>query len=167
MEELIEQGVVDAVLDITTTELADELCGGLLSAGPYRLEAAGARGIPQVVLPGAIDMVNFATPDTVPAKYVDRFFCAHSPNTTLMRTQREENLVLGRWVGDKLAKAKRPALLILPLRGFSMYDCAGGAFHAPECDRAFMGRKCPNSKVGYTSQQSRHHITSPVLSICT
>jgi uncharacterized protein (UPF0261 family) len=138
MEELADQGVVDAVLDITTTELADELCGGLLSAGPYRLEAAGGRGIPQVVLPGAIDMVNFTTPDTVPAKYVDRLFCAHSPNTTLMRTQREENLVLGRWVGDKLAKAKRPALLILPLRGFSMYDCAGGAFHAPECDRAFM-----------------------------
>jgi uncharacterized protein (UPF0261 family) len=138
MEELVVQGAVDAVLDLTTTELADELCGGFLSAGPHRLEAAGARGIPQVVLPGAIDMVNFTTPDTVPAKYADRLLYLHSPNTTLMRTTTEENVTLGRWVGGKLAKAKRPAVLILPLGGFSDYDRAGGVFYAPDADRAFM-----------------------------
>ncbi len=138
MEELIEQGVIDAVLDLTTTELADELCGGFLSAGPLRLQAAGSRGVPQVVLPGAMDMVNFTTPDTVPAKYADRLFYAHSPNTTLMRTTTEENVVLGRWVGEKLSHAKRPAVLILPLGGFSEYDRPGGVFYAPETDQAFM-----------------------------
>lgn len=138
MEELIAQGAVDAVLDITTTELADDLCGGFLSAGAHRLEAAGARGIPQVVLPGALDMVNFTTPDTVPAKYADRLLAIHSPNTTLMRTTAEENRVLGRLVGEKLARAKRPALLMLPLKGFSIYDRAGGVFDAPDSDRAFM-----------------------------
>ena len=138
MEELIKQGAVDAVLDITTTELADELCGGFLSAGAYRLEAAGARGIPQVVLPGALDMVNFTTPDTVPAKYAARLLAIHSPNTTLMRTTAEENRALGRCVGEKLAQARRPALLMVPLRGFSIYDRVGGVFHAPDNDRAFM-----------------------------
>jgi uncharacterized protein (UPF0261 family) len=138
MEELVEQGVVDAVLDLTTTELADELCGGFLSAGPLRLQAAGSRGIPQVVLPGAMDMVNFTTPDTVPAKYADRLLYSHSPNTTLMRTTTDENVILGRWVGEKLAHAKRPAVLILPLGGFSVYDRVGGVFYAPQTDSAFM-----------------------------
>jgi len=126
------------VLDLTTTELADELCGGVLSAGPDRLQAAGFRGIPQVVLPGAMDMVNFTTPDTVPAKYADRLLYSHSPNTTLMRTTAEESVILGRWIGEKLAQAKRPAVLILPLGGFSEYDRAGGVFYAPETDQALM-----------------------------
>jgi uncharacterized protein (UPF0261 family) len=138
MEELIAQGAIDAVLDLTITELADELCGGFLSAGPDRLEAAGRRGIPQVVLPGAIDMVNFTTPDTVPERYRNRLLHAHSPNTTLMRTTGEENATLGRWVGEKLSRAKRRAVLILPLLGFSEYDRADGVFHAPDSDLAFI-----------------------------
>jgi uncharacterized protein (UPF0261 family) len=138
MEELIAQGAIDAVLDLTITELADELCGGFLSAGPHRLEAAGRRGIPQVVLPGAIDMVNFTTPDTVPERYRNRRLHSHSPNTTLMRTTTEENVTLGRWVGEKLCRAKRRAVLILPLQGFSEYDRAGGVFHAPDSDLAFI-----------------------------
>jgi uncharacterized protein (UPF0261 family) len=138
MEELIAEGAIHAVLDLTTTELADELCGGKLSAGPHRLEAAGARGIPQVVLPGAMDMVNFGPPETVPAKYADRRLYRHSPSTTLMRTTVEENRVLGQWVGEKMAKAGGPSVLILPLRGFSEYDREGGVFHDPEADRAFM-----------------------------
>ena len=83
-------------------------------------------------------MVNFTTPDTVPAKYKDRLFYSHSPNTTLMRTTTEENVILGRWVGEKLAYAKRRAVLILPLGGFSEYDRSGGVFYAPETDHAFM-----------------------------
>jgi uncharacterized protein (UPF0261 family) len=138
MEELIAQGAIDAVLDLTTTELADELCGGKLSAGPHRLEAAGARGLPQVVLPGAMDMVNFGLPETVPPKYADRRLYRHSPTTTLMRTTVEENRVLGRWVGEKLAMATGPAVLVLPLLGFSEYDRKGGVFHDPDADRAFM-----------------------------
>jgi uncharacterized protein (UPF0261 family) len=138
MEELIAQGAIDAALDLTITELADELCGGFLGAGPQRLEAAGKRGIPQVVLPGAIDMVNFTTPDTVPERYRNRLLHAHSPNTTLMRTTAEESATLGRWVGEKLSRAKRRAVLILPLRGFSEYGQEGGVFHAPDSDLAFI-----------------------------
>jgi uncharacterized protein (UPF0261 family) len=138
MEELIGEGMIDAVLDLTTTELPDELCGGLLSAGPHRLEAAGAHGITQVVLPGAMDMVNFTTPETVPARYAGRKFYRHSPYTTLMRTTVEENAILGRWVGEKLAKANPRPLLILPLRGFSEYDKEGGVFYDPQADQAFM-----------------------------
>ncbi len=138
MEELIEQGAIDGVLDLTTTELADELCGGKLSAGPQRLEAAGARGLPQVVLPGAMDMVNFGLPETVPPKFAERRLYRHSPTTTLMRTTVDENRVLGKWVGDKLARATGPVVLIFPLLGFSEYDREGGVFHDPDADRAFM-----------------------------
>ncbi len=137
MEELVELGEIDAVLDLTTTELADELCGGVLSAGPSRLEAAGARGIPQVVLPGAIDMVNFGPPPTLPAKYAGRRFHRHNPGTTVMRTTPEENEILGRWVGDKLSRAIGPTVLLLPLGGFSEYDREGGVFRDTEADRAF------------------------------
>ena len=138
MEELIAQGAIDGVLDLTTTELADELCGGKLSAGPHRLEAAGARGLPQVVLPGAMDMVNFGPPETVPPKYAERRLYRHSPTTTLMRTTVDENRILGRWVGEKLAKATGPSVLLLPLLGFSEYDREGGVFHDPKADGAFM-----------------------------
>jgi uncharacterized protein (UPF0261 family) len=138
MEELIEQGSIDAVLDLTTTELADELCGGRLSAGAHRLEAAGARGIPQVVLPGAVDMVNFGPPESVPARYAGRRLYRHNPGTTLMRTTPEENATLGRWVGEKIARAKGPSVLVLPLGGFSEYDREGGVFFDPAADAAFV-----------------------------
>ena len=138
MEEMIAEGGFAAVLDLTTTELADELCGGRQSAGPHRLEAAARHGLPQVVVPGAVDMVNFGPPETVPAHYAGRRFYRHNPNTTLMRTTPAENAVLGRWVGERLASARGPAALLLPLRGFSAYDCAGGVFHDPEADRAFV-----------------------------
>ena len=162
MEELIHQGVIDAVLDLTTTELADELCGGFLSAGPDRLEAAGARGIPQVVLPGAIDMVNFTTPDTVPPRYAGRTLAIHSPNTTLMRTTVEESQTLGRWVGEKLARAQRPAVLILPLGGFSMYDRAGGSFYAPENNAAFMAEAERALGEGGEIVRLDAHINDPI-----
>jgi uncharacterized protein (UPF0261 family) len=146
MEQLVQAGEIDGLLDLTITELADELCGGLLTAGPTRLEAAGQRGIPQVVLPGAIDMINFATPDTVPARYRDRTIHAHSPNTTLVRTTASENADLGREVGEKLAAAKTRATLILPLRGFSEYDRPGHAFHDPAADRAFVDAATASAK---------------------
>jgi len=138
MEELIAQGDIDAVLDLTTTELADELCGGRRSAGPRRLEAAGCKGIPQVVLPGAMDMVNFGPPDTVPARYAERLLYRHSPSTTLLRTTPEENAILGKWLGEKIARSRGPSVLVLPLGGFSEYDREGGVFYDPHADRAFM-----------------------------
>lgn len=138
LEEWIDRGEFVAVVDVTTTELADELAGGHRSAGPTRLEAAGRRAIPQVVVPGALDMVNFGPPDTVPARYADRRFHRHNPGTTLMRTTPSENAELGRWMADRLNRAKGPAAVVVPLRGFSAYDVEGGPFWDPAADRAFV-----------------------------
>ena len=138
MEELIEQGAIDAVLDLTTTELADELCGGTQSAGPHRLEAAARCGLPQVLVPGAMDMVNFFRPEAVPAKYSERLFYRHSPMAVLMRTTSAENAILGRWLGEKAAAARGPTTLLLPLGGFSEYDREGGVFYDPEADQALI-----------------------------
>ncbi len=99
MESLIDAGMITGVLDITTTELADELCGGVMSAGPERLLAAARRGVPAVVVPGCLDMVNFWAPESVPPKYRERRFYQHNPNVTLMRTNVEENRELGRRAG--------------------------------------------------------------------
>src|SRR5581483_1474074 len=139
MESLIEDGFISAVLDITTTELADELVGGILSAGPHRLEAAGARGIPQVVCPGAIDMVNFGPPDTVPERFRHRKLYAHNPNVTLMRTTPEECAELGRITAEKLNRAKGPVVFVMPLKGVSTIDAAGQPFHSPEATPAYLG----------------------------
>ncbi|RDI71783.1 Tm-1-like ATP-binding domain-containing protein [Halopelagius longus] len=136
MENLVEQGVVDAVLDATTTELADELVGGVLSAGPDRLEAAGERGIPQVVSVGALDMVNFGPKEDVPEEFRDRHLHVHNPTVTLMRTTPEENAELGRILAEKLGDAAGPTALFLPLRSVSMLDAEGEDFDHPEADEA-------------------------------
>ena len=136
MEALIREGCFDAVLDITTTELADDLCGGICSAGPDRLNAASEMGIPQVVVPGCLDMVNFAHPDTVPGQYKDREFYSWAPDVTLMRTDKEENRILGKRLAQKLNKSAAPATIVLPLKGISQIDAEGGVFYRPEIDRA-------------------------------
>jgi uncharacterized protein (UPF0261 family) len=128
MESLIDEGLIAGVLDITTTELADELVGGILSAGPSRLTAAGRRGIPQVVSVGALDMVNFGPRDTVPAKFADRKFHVHNASVTLMRTTPEENVRLGEEIGRKLASATGPVSILLPLKGISAIDREGQPF---------------------------------------
>jgi uncharacterized protein (UPF0261 family) len=131
MESLIREGLIAGVLDITTTELADELVGGVLSAGPTRLTAAGERGIPQVVSVGALDMVNFGPVDTVPEKFKHRKFHVHNASITLMRTTPEENAKLGEEIGRKVAAAKGPACILLPLQGVSAIDRAGQPFDDP------------------------------------
>jgi len=136
MEELIRGGFIAGVLDLTTTELADELAGGVLSAGPHRLEAAAAVGLPQVVSVGALDMVNFGAPDTVPSRYEDRTFYQHNPQVTLMRTTVEENAELGRILVRKLSAATGPTVLMIPKKGVSLIDTAGQPFHDPEADGA-------------------------------
>ncbi|MFC6976700.1 Tm-1-like ATP-binding domain-containing protein [Halomicroarcula sp. GCM10025709] len=136
MENLIEEGVIDGVLDVTTTEWADELVGGVLSAGPERLDAAAERGIPQVVAPGALDMVNFGPRDSVPEEFEGRTFHVHNPQVTLMRTTPEENAELGRIIAGKLNDATGPTALALPLGGVSMLSKPGEAFHDPDADRA-------------------------------
>ena len=136
MEGLIRDGQVDAVLDLTTTELADELVGGILSAGPDRLKAAVRRGIPQVLSVGALDMVNFGPRATVPDRFADRLFYQHNPSVTLMRTTPGENAELGRRIGVILADATADVAVFLPLGGVSALDAPGRPFHDPEADAA-------------------------------
>lgn len=136
MESLIEEGVIDGVLDITTTEWADEFVGGNLNAGPERLDAAGEAGIPQVVSTGALDMVNFGPRESVPEQFDDRLFHIHNPQVTLMRTTPDENAELGGIIGEKLNAATGPTALALPLGGVSMLDVEGEDFYDPEADAA-------------------------------
>ena len=138
LEELIESGEIDGVLDVTTTELADEVAGGVLSAGADRLEAAGKLGIPQVVVPGALEMVNFGKKETVPLKYQQRNLYSHTPMVTLMRTNVEENNKLGDMMACKLNEANGPTAVAIPLRGFSAYNADGMHFYHPEANQAFI-----------------------------
>lgn len=138
MEDLVKGGFLTGVLDATTTELADELVGGVLSAGPDRLEAAGETGLPQVVAPGALDMVNFGPRDTVPDEFSDRLFYQHNPTVTLMRTTPEETAELGRIMARKLSEAKGPTTVIIPTRGVSAIDQTGQPFDSPEARTAWI-----------------------------
>ncbi len=136
METFIAEGQIAGVLDLTTTELADELVGGVLSAGRDRLTAAALRGVPQVISLGALDMVNFGPPDTVPEKYRGRRFHSHNPQVTLMRTTPEENDQLGKEIAHKASAARGPTAVLVPLRGVSALDREGGPFWQPEADAA-------------------------------
>ena len=137
MEDLVRGGFLAGVLDVTTTELADELVGGILSAGPDRLEAAGEAGLPQVIAPGALDMVNFGTRDTVPEKFRDRLFYQHNPTVTLMRTTTEEMAELGRIMARKLSEARGPTTVIIPMQGVSAIDKTAQPFDSPEARAAW------------------------------
>jgi uncharacterized protein (UPF0261 family) len=128
MESLIDDGLVAGVLDITTTELADELVGGVLSAGPSRLTAAGRQGIPQVISVGALDMVNFGPAETVPGRFRNRKFHRHNANVTLMRTTAEENIKLGQEIAHKARASTGPTAILFPLQGVSAIDREGQPF---------------------------------------
>lgn len=138
MESLIEDGFFAGVLDITTTEWADEICGGALSAGPTRLDAAAKRGVPQVVVPGCIDMVNFGPRSTMPERFQDRTLYEWNPTVTLMRTTPDENARLGEIFADKLNAATGSVAVLIPLQGFSILDSPGERFWNPEADHAFI-----------------------------
>jgi uncharacterized protein (UPF0261 family) len=138
MEALARDGFLAGVLDATTTELADELVGGVLSAGPDRLEAAGAAGLPQVVSLGALDMVNFGPRDSVPEKFHERNLYVHNPTVTLMRTTPDECSDLGRQIGRKLSAAKGATALFIPLKGISMIAVEGQPFHDADADAALL-----------------------------
>jgi uncharacterized protein (UPF0261 family) len=137
-EAMIASGLFAAVADVTTTELADELVGGVCTAGPHRLEAAAAHGVPQVVSVGALDMVNFGPRDTVPAAHAGRRLLAHNPSVTLMRTSPAENAELGRIIAGKLAGARGFVEVHVPRRGFSQISAPGGPFHDPDADAALI-----------------------------
>jgi uncharacterized protein (UPF0261 family) len=154
MESLIETGMVAGVLDITTTVWADELVGGILGAGPTRLEAAARKGVPAVVSTGCLDMVNFGPPETVPAKFSGRQFYQHNPQVTLMRTTPEECAKLGVILAEKLNLSTGPVTVLLPLRGGSVISARGGPFHDAAADAAL-----------YTSLKARLRSDSPVTEL--
>jgi len=136
MEALISAGFIAGVADITTTEWCDELVGGVLTAGPDRLDAAAKAGVPQVVSLGALDMVNFGAMETVPEQFKQRNLYKHNASVTLMRTTPEENAELGKIIANKLNQTSGPTALFIPLGGVSMIDAEGYPFHSPEADQA-------------------------------
>ena len=163
MESLIEEGLIAGVLDITTTELADELAGGVFSAGPERLTAAARRGVPQVVSVGATDMVNFGPIETVPAPLRQtRLLHRHNPSVTLMRTTVEENRQLGREIGSRVAASRGPAAILLPAHGVSAIDRPGQPFHDPEARGALFAAvraHCGSAEI----LELDAHINDPVF----
>ena len=136
MESLIESGMVVGVLDLTTTEWADELVGATLSAGPHRMEAMSKAAVPAVIAPGCLDMANFGEPKTVPEAYKDRQFYIHNPQVTLMRTNAEENAALGRIIAEKANANPAPTAILNPRKAVSVISAVGQSFYDPEADNA-------------------------------
>jgi uncharacterized protein (UPF0261 family) len=161
MEGLIDDGFISGVADVTTTEWCDELVGGVLSAGPDRLEAAAQAGIPQVVSVGALDMVNFWAFETVPERFRQRTLYKHNPNVTLMRTTPEECAELGRIIANKLNRATGPTALFLPLQGVSAIDKEGQPFHLPAADAALFAALRRNVRPPVEIIELDLHINDP------
>jgi uncharacterized protein (UPF0261 family) len=138
MESLVDEGLVDGVLDITTTEWADEICGGMFSAGSDRLSAPGRSGVPHLIVPGCIDMVNYGSPETIPEtyKHANRIFYEWNPSVTLMRTNVEENRQMGEIFAAKANEANGPVAFLIPLQGVSILDGPGQPFCDREADSA-------------------------------
>jgi uncharacterized protein (UPF0261 family) len=165
MEGLIRDGFITGVLDSTTTELADELVGGVLSAGPDRLEIAGALGIPQVVSVGALDMVNFGPAESVPERFAGRQFVKHNATVTLMRTTPAENAELGRIIARKLSAARGPVTLFLPLRGVSAIDVEGQPFRDEAADRALFATLRAGLGPNVTLREIDTDINAPAFAV--
>lgn len=166
METLILEGYCSACLDITTTEWADELCGGILSAGPKRLDGPGKVGIPHVIVPGCLDMVNFGSFPTVPEKYKEagRTFYQWNPMVTLMRTNREENEQLGKILAEKANASIAPVAFVFPLRGISILDGEGQVFCDWETDKVLFRSIEENLKEGIPVYRVDANINDPEFS---
>ncbi|HUU92905.1 MAG TPA: Tm-1-like ATP-binding domain-containing protein [Phycisphaerae bacterium] len=166
MESLVDEGLVDAVLDITTTEWADEVCGGVFSAGTDRLSAPGRRGVPHLIVPGCVDMANFGPMDSVPAKHRDagRTFYEWNPSITLMRTSVEENVRMGRVFAEKANEATGPVAFLIPLRGVSILDGDGQPFCDRQADAAFFDAVKANVRDGIDVAELDANINDPAFS---
>ena len=156
MESLIDDGLISGVLDITTTELADELVGGVLTAGPDRLTAAGRQGVPQVISVGGLDMVNFGPVDSVPPVFADRKIYEHNPTVTLMRTTAEENQQLGRQIALKAAESTGPTRILLPAQGVSAIDRSGQPFDDPSARQALFAAVQKHAASGQVQIVDQH-----------
>jgi len=166
MENLVKERLVNAVLDITTTEWADTICGGVLSAGPERLDAPGQMGIPHLIVPGCVDMCNFGPPDTVPSKYREakRLFYQWNPTVTLMRTNKEENKKMGKIFAQKANAAKGPVAFLIPLRGVSILDGDGQPFCDREADKAMFDAIKADVRKDIPVVQMDNNINDPEFS---
>ena len=166
MESLVREGLVDAVLDITTTEWADTVCGGVFDAGPERLDAPGAMGIPHLIVPGCVDMANFGAMDTVPEKYKtsNRTFYPWNPSVTLMRTNIAENEKMGKAFAGKANAAKGPVAFLLPLRGVSILDADEGQFCDREADQAMFEAIKAHVADGIPVEEMNCNINDPEFS---
>jgi uncharacterized protein (UPF0261 family) len=163
MESLIDDGFFAGVLDITTTEWADEVCGGVLSAGPARLEAAARAGVPQVVAPGCIDMCNFGPRAGVPERFAGRQLYEWNPTVTLMRTTPAENAQIGAIFAEKLNRATAPAHVLIPLKGFSILDSPGERFWSPPADAAFTHALKARLRPGIPVEELDLNINDPAF----
>jgi uncharacterized protein (UPF0261 family) len=165
METLVADGLVEAVLDITTTEWADELCQGVFSAGPERLDAPGRSGVPHLIVPGCVDMANFGAPSTVPERFrqTKRLFYEWNPSVTLMRTNPEENRQMGEIFAKKANAATGPVAFLIPLRGVSMLDGDGQPFCDREADRAMFDAIKANVKPGIPVVEVDLNINDPAF----
>jgi uncharacterized protein (UPF0261 family) len=161
MEGLIADGYFSGVLDVTTTEWCDEVVGGVLSAGPDRLSAAGRKGLPQVVSVGALDMVNFGPESSVPERFRSRTLYRHNESVTLMRTTVPECREIGRRIAGQLSRAVGPVVLMLPARGVSMLDAEGQPFHDPEADRALFASLRQHAGPNVVVREIDRHINDP------
>jgi uncharacterized protein (UPF0261 family) len=161
MEALIESGMVAGVLDLTTTEWADELVGGVLNAGPGRMDAAVKARVPAVVAPGCLDMVNFGERASVPGKFAGRTFYIHNPQVTLMRTTPEECAELGRIIVEKVNRYEAPAAIMIPKKAISVISAAGQPFHDPIADAALFSALRENAKVPV--EEIDEEINSPIF----
>ncbi len=165
MESLILEGCFDAVLDVTTTELADDLCGGICSAGPERLTAAAKKGIPQIVVPGCLDMVNFAHLDTVPDEFKSRQLYSWAPDVTLLRTNEAENKILGERLASKLNNSEANTMVFLPKKGISQIDSEGEIFYRPEVNQVLFESIKAHTKSSIPVIEIDAHINDEAFAI--
>jgi len=161
MESLIDSGFITASLDLTTTELADHVCGGVMSAGPERMLAAARAGIPTVLAPGCVDMCNFWGIETVPPQYRERNLYQWNPNVTLMRTTVEENIRMGQMIAAAANAATGPVAILLPLKGVSQLDSPGGMYWDPAADAACYDTIKANVNPGIPVIEMDHNINDP------
>lgn len=161
MESLITDGYVAGSMDITTTEIADEVCGGVFSAGPERCVAAAKAGVPAVVAPGCVDMANFNSIETVPEKYMGRNLYRWNPNVILLRTNVEENIKIGEMIASAINQATAPVAVLLPMKGVSMLDSKGDRFWDPEADRACFSAIKSKLRKNIPVHEMDHNINDP------
>ena len=164
MESLIESGLVSGVLDLTTTEWADELVGGILGSGPTRLEAAARNGVPAVIAPGCLDMVNFGPRDTIPEKFSGRLFYEHNPQVTLMRTTADECTALGQMLAEKANLSIGPVAVLLPIEAISVISATGEPFNEPAADQALFNAIKSNLRKDIDLQEIPVSVNDPEFS---